>query len=281
MGRVFEHSRSTGAARLVLLAIADAAADSGEVSAYGRSHSFLGYKANVNEKTVKRAIRDLVGLGELAVTEEGTGRTQASYFVTLAEGGRDAPPGGHAPPGGARCPPWGGEMPPLGGRDAPPIIPSFPMDIPSKPQPATADAADAMEVPSLNLALVDAPTAVTDPVRMVFAAWVSATNRHERQTKLTPDRRKLIEKWLKSYSAADLIDATHGIVLSPFHMGKNDRGEKYDGLGHVLKNAEMIERFRDYVRNPETIPKPPAEHRTGPRVEENNWWIDARAARDA
>jgi hypothetical protein len=65
MAWVWESSRSEGIARLVLLAIADAASDDGG-DAWPSVHT-LASKAKVGERTVQRAVRRLVELGELEV----------------------------------------------------------------------------------------------------------------------------------------------------------------------------------------------------------------------
>lgn len=128
---VFRHSASKGSARLVLLAMADEANDQGLLTAYRRSQSWLGKKANVDGTTVRRAIQQLVQLGELQVLAKGDGRDSSDYRILLPgldnEGVQDAPP---AP---AVRPPTPGEVPPQGVQDAPPIIPLDPVTPVSTP----------------------------------------------------------------------------------------------------------------------------------------------------
>jgi hypothetical protein len=83
MTLVFRESESTGAARLVLLALADVASEDGEVTAYKRSYSTLATKAKVNASTVRKAIRSLEELSELRVVTVGIGRTKADYQIEL------------------------------------------------------------------------------------------------------------------------------------------------------------------------------------------------------
>lgn len=146
---VYDHSRSKGSARLVLLAMADEANDQGLLTAYRRSRSWLARKANVDAGTVRRAIRDLEELGEIVTLTTGDGRDSSDYRLTLpglGEGGQDAPPG--------RAPrtPRGGDTHPQGGPDAPPIIPFPPGDPgPTHPSSRSGDAEvplfDANELP--------------------------------------------------------------------------------------------------------------------------------------
>lgn len=83
MSRVFADSKSKGAARLVLLALADEGSSTGEVTAYRRSQSWIGRKCNLDPRSVRRAIDDLVQLGELRVLAEGQGRQSSNYQITL------------------------------------------------------------------------------------------------------------------------------------------------------------------------------------------------------
>jgi hypothetical protein len=141
---VWLHSRSKGSARLVLLAMADEANDQGLLTAYRRSQSWLGRKANVDGGTVRRAITQLAEMGELHVLQRGDGRESSDYVLLLpgmrplpdelahlrpAEGVQDAPP---APAG---SPPRAREVPPQGAQDAPPIIPLDPVPPAGTPTP--------------------------------------------------------------------------------------------------------------------------------------------------
>ena len=88
----FRHSASTGAARLVLLAMADEASSEGYLTAYRRSQSWFARKANVDARTVRRAIETLVELGEAEVLTVGDGRTLSDYRLILpglGSGGED------------------------------------------------------------------------------------------------------------------------------------------------------------------------------------------------
>jgi hypothetical protein len=106
---VFRHSTSTGAARLVLLALADEASDEGEVTAYRRSQNHLARKANAARRTVQRALDDLITSGELEELKAGDGRRQADYLIhlpELGEGRRDDAPGAtDRPARGDKAPP--------------------------------------------------------------------------------------------------------------------------------------------------------------------------------
>lgn len=104
MTAVWQHSKAKGAARLLLLAIADAAHDSGELSAYRRSHQLLSQKTLLAQKNLGRVVQQLVELGELQVIELGSGHRQSSYQILLP--GLDGSPQveGTVPSGGGGRP---------------------------------------------------------------------------------------------------------------------------------------------------------------------------------
>jgi len=90
---------------------------------------------------------------------------------------------------------------------------------------------------------------VSELHRLVYEAWLEATGRDPKRTKLTPDRIAAIERGRnRGYDLEDLIDAARGIALSPFHMGDNDRGHPYNDLFHVFKSTANLERFRDLAQ---------------------------------
>ncbi len=136
MGDVFARSRARGTARLVLLALADVAHDTGEVSAYRRSHRVLAAKANVAERSVVRAIAELVELGELVVVERGDGRRQSDYQIVVPadRGVTDC----HPSDGGSR----GDRLSPQGCQVVTPIITSLSIPDVSTPPPAARGRAD-------------------------------------------------------------------------------------------------------------------------------------------
>jgi hypothetical protein len=96
LNAAFQGSASTGAARLVLLAMADEANTDGYLTAYRRSQSYLASKANVDTRTVRRAIAALVELGEVEVINRGLGADLSDYRLHLP--GLGAEPRGEGTP---------------------------------------------------------------------------------------------------------------------------------------------------------------------------------------
>lgn len=131
MAQVFARSQSKGAARLVLLALADVAADTGEVSAYKRSQSVLAGKANCSEGTVRRSLAELAEMGEVEVVAPGGGRKSASYWIRLEPVQVDPAQDGRA--GGSGSTPSPSTVDPQPVQDGGSISPSPSIDAPSLP----------------------------------------------------------------------------------------------------------------------------------------------------
>lgn len=102
--------------------------------------------------------------------------------------------------------------------------------------------------------LVDVP----DQTQEIFDEWVTATGRPAGRTKLTPDRRRLIDKAKRSHGFDDCILAVRHIGADAWARGENDRGQRYDDIKHALGNAEKLERWRDATA-------PPVDERTARR----------------
>ena len=61
----------------------------------------------------------------------------------------------------------------------------------------------------------------------------------------------MIAKALKEgYSEHDLMKAIAGCLATPFNMGDNEHGRKYDSIELILRDAEHIEKFMDHADNP-------------------------------
>lgn len=79
-------------------------------------------------------------------------------------------------------------------------------------------------------------------VRRVFEAWRAATGKDP--AKLTADRRaKITARLREGYTVDDLVAAVEGVALSPWHMGENPSGVRYDDLTLVLRDGTHTERF--------------------------------------
>lgn len=75
-GQVWRHSPARGVARLVHLALADAADSEGRV---GMSHTKIASVTNADSNAVSRAIEALIGFGTLQIAESKKGNRSAIY----------------------------------------------------------------------------------------------------------------------------------------------------------------------------------------------------------
>ena len=82
----------------------------------------------------------------------------------------------------------------------------------------------------------------------VFDYWKMVM--HSQKSKLDTKRKKLINDRLKTYSVDDLKTAIHGCSVSPFHMGTNDRGAKYNSIELILRDSGKIDQFIGYSQSP-------------------------------
>lgn len=96
-------------------------------------------------------------------------------------------------------------------------------------------------------------------MKRVFDHWREVTG-HSAAV-LDSVRISAIAKALRSHGFETTIAAVEGISRSPFHMGDNPRGIRYDGLGVILRNAESIEKFAALATAP---PRPDPLGLTGP-----------------
>ena len=95
----------------------------------------------------------------------------------------------------------------------------------------------------------EAPSARRDQVASVFDHWKTVMN-HPKSS-LDAKRRKLIAGRMKEgYGEDDLKSAINGCSKSAFHMGDNERQQRYDGLDLILRDASHIDKFLSLDRNP-------------------------------
>jgi hypothetical protein len=197
---VWDHSQSAGNARLVLLAIADAADQEGGNA--WPSQQTIAHMTRLSVRTVRRLVTELVVLGELEVTEHGGGTAHTRIdrrphlYRLVMTGGQDdrprgkpradtdAPTGGHDTSNGrtlvSHKRPFS-EHPktnyPSGGTSAVAASPSLDSPIPEE-DPMTPPAAD-------TLTLFDVPATAQKQGRerplsaqTVAAAYVEAFRAH-------------------------------------------------------------------------------------------------------
>lgn len=83
-------------------------------------------------------------------------------------------------------------------------------------------------------------------VAEVFEHWQQTLN--HQKSKLDSKRCNVIKKALKlGYSLEDLKLAIDGCAKSDWHMGKNDRGRRYDDIELIFRDAKHVEQFMEYA----------------------------------
>ena len=89
----------------------------------------------------------------------------------------------------------------------------------------------------------DAPASASagGVIAKVFDHW-RAVHKHP-GAKLDANRRKVIQQAIKSHGLEVTLAAIDGCANSPYHQGQNDRGQVYDDLSLILRNAAKIEGF--------------------------------------
>lgn len=79
-------------------------------------------------------------------------------------------------------------------------------------------------------------------VNEVFEYWKERMG-HER-ARMDAARLKVIRARLADgYEVADLCLAIDGCAASAFHMGENDRGQRYDSITLILRDADHVDKF--------------------------------------
>ena len=95
-------------------------------------------------------------------------------------------------------------------------------------------------------------TDTSGDVMDVFTHWQATMGKN--RAVLDDKRKRLIRARLKDgYSPQALMDAITGYSLSPFHMGLNDKGIRYDSLELILRDAGKVDQGISFKRTP---PKP-------------------------
>lgn len=76
----------------------------------------------------------------------------------------------------------------------------------------------------------------------MFQHWQTIFNKP--RARLDDTRRKALKARLRDgYTVEDLCDAISGCRLSPFHMGENDRREKYTDIALICRDAAHVDKF--------------------------------------
>lgn len=238
---VWDCSQSKNAERLVLLAIADNAADDG-------SHAYpslaeLQRKANLSERAVRDALRRLEAAGELR-THVGGGRGGTNYYTVVMTPCSRVNPAESAPPRqrkGAESAGGEGQNLPGGGAESAPG---------TVPEPSFEP----------SFVPVDKSTATAQTVLAKFIDWLALPE--QGPVKLSTRVIKIYAKSIKQLLGEGFDDATIRTALARMH-GKS-----------LTASPTLLERFVVEVqqRDPHAVPKP--------FVQQADEYKQTKAARD-
>jgi hypothetical protein len=86
----------------------------------------------------------------------------------------------------------------------------------------------------------------------IFQYWREVMQ-HPRAKLDNKRRYKIIQALNLGYQVQDLKQAIDGCKKTPFNMGQNDRGQRYDDIELILRDATHIDRFINNATNPPAI----------------------------
>jgi len=118
------------------------------------------------------------------------------------------------------------------------------------------------------------PSSLIKPIMQVFEHWKTVMNYPS--SRLDDARTGIIKRALSSgYSIEQLCYAITGCSLTPHNMGDNERGQRFDGLHVILRDADQIDRFiRNFQKPPKS--KTLAEKHTESNIHTLQNWINAK-----
>lgn len=117
----------------------------------------------------------------------------------------------------------------------------------------------------------------TEDILTVFHSWKQIFG--HAQAILDDKRKTWIRQALSSgYSVDQLIQAIRGCSLTPHNMGKNEQGQRYDGLHVILKDADQIDRF---IQNAVHPPQPTIHRLTESNIAAGQNWLRMKKAKES
>jgi hypothetical protein len=232
-GWVLKHSDAQGAARLVLIVLADHASSDGTNS--WPSVDTIQHEARLkSRRSVQNSLRQLEDAGAIVADGQGAkGQTNWTVVVGAHEmrSAIDDAEGRNLRPEG-------------GATDAP--KPSF-----NHPEPPCVGSAsdEAVEVPvQRQLGEDGKPVPLLSPDGEIESVWEHYVEvMAPRHKQLAAAERALIRDALKVATAVECKQAIDGCRASAFHMGENDRGKKYNRLSQILKGKRGIRTTREQI----------------------------------
>lgn len=114
-----------------------------------------------------------------------------------------------------------------------------------------------------------------DPAWQVFGYWVKTAGKNARTAFDSKRRRAVLARLKDGYTVEDLCRAVDGCLLTPHNAGQNDRGERYDDLELICRDAAHVDRFQINA----TAPPRPRSDRFDPNasISPENRWVPGMA----
>lgn len=92
-----------------------------------------------------------------------------------------------------------------------------------------------------------------DPGERVFEHWRQVMHKNARTAYDKARQNKVNARLSDGYTVEDLILAVDGCAKTPHNMGQNDRGQEYNDLSLICRDAEHVDRF---IQNAQAPPIP-------------------------
>ena len=256
---VFDHMawakrQRTGSvgAKAVLMALAER---TGEKPTCYPSQVLLADETEQSERTVRTHLRTLEELGLIRssrsyVDEDGNplprGRARNKYELLVGDQPAKSAGGQRADQPATRGRPTGNSGPTnrqaVAGEE--PVVEEPVEEHPPDPR-GQLDLGD----PTASAA----PTGFDQQLVAVFDEWRTVTGHPKAQ--LDNNRKRRIAAALRSHGFDTTMAAVRGVQWSPFHLGQNDSGQRYDDVTLILRDAAHLERFAEYEQDPTTRPR--------------------------
>ena len=72
---------------------------------------------------------------------------------------------------------------------------------------------------------------------------------HRKPSPKSKEWRAIKARFAEGYTVQDLCSAIDGCHKSPWHMGANERGRKYDSLELITRDGSKVQQFMEFARN--------------------------------
>jgi hypothetical protein len=150
-------------------------------------------------------------------------------------------------------------------------------DVPDQTRPDVPDQTthDQTTPNQTGLALIGFAERKTSPAHAVVLSVFDHYRQYHQQAHKKPSPKSkewkaIAARLSEGYTGDDLIQAIDGMHKSPFHMGENDRGKRYDSLELCMRDGSKVQQFIELAGQGTPDAKTEAERR---RQRERAEWM--------